>query len=78
MAWSGGDTELSHLLMLLIFLGLNFHDYVFYIIHAPRHERTFLLVPSDWDIKNRLLAIGGFATGLLNEEGDGQDLIDEL
>jgi hypothetical protein len=37
-----------------------------------------LLVPSDGDIKDRLLAVRGFATGLLNEEGDGQDLIDEL
>ena len=38
MPWSGGDTELSHFLMLLVFLGLNFHDYVFNIVHAPRHE----------------------------------------
>lgn len=38
MAWSDGDTELSHLLMLLVFLRLNFHDYVFNIVQAPRHE----------------------------------------
>ena len=64
--------------MLAFLLSLDLGDYHVDIVGTAGHERASLLEPGDRDVQHGPLAIRGLTTRLLNQEGNWENLVDEL